>query len=207
MGPTILPAQPDPRYPFVDDRGALPSAYVIGVIDPAREHELIYRAASMFKPGQHARADGLEEFKLHRSTSLLLNNDRSHPDPTTANHVTDPDFDNVAPAQPAVDRQVEHRAVAEPVLMIEPEPNCPHLVWLECAPGTYHTARVRRTAVFCRRIVFRMSHRLVPPLPATTGRGGNEALRDSKPEAGGSPIPNRRLSDAKGKYPILHCRP
>jgi hypothetical protein len=33
---------------------------MIGVIDPARKNELVKRASSTFKPGQHAAACGLK---------------------------------------------------------------------------------------------------------------------------------------------------
>ena len=49
---------------------------MIGVIDTAREDELVKCAASAFEPGQNAAAGGLKEFELNRPTGLLLDDDR-----------------------------------------------------------------------------------------------------------------------------------
>ena len=50
---------------------------MIGVIDTAREDELVKRTASAFEPGQNAAAGGFEELKLNRPAGLLLNDDRA----------------------------------------------------------------------------------------------------------------------------------
>jgi len=50
---------------------------VIGVIDPARKDEVVERAASTFKPGEHAAAGGLKELELNGPAGLLLDDDRA----------------------------------------------------------------------------------------------------------------------------------
>jgi hypothetical protein len=77
MGPVILRAQSDPGHPLIDKSSILPSADMIGVIDPARKDELVKRAASAFEPRQNAAAGGLKEFKLNGPAGLLLDDDRA----------------------------------------------------------------------------------------------------------------------------------
>src|SRR5258708_9712053 len=60
----------------------LPSADMIGVIDTAREDELVKRAASAFEPGQNAAAGGLKELELNGPAGLLLADGRAGPNPT-----------------------------------------------------------------------------------------------------------------------------
>ena len=52
MGAVILLTESDPSDPFVDDPGILPSADMIGMINPVREGVVIERASSTFEPGE-----------------------------------------------------------------------------------------------------------------------------------------------------------
>ena len=52
MGAVVLPAQSDPSYPFVDEPGVLPGAYMIGMINPAREGVVVENASSTFEPSE-----------------------------------------------------------------------------------------------------------------------------------------------------------
>jgi len=45
--------------------------------------------------------------------------------------IADLHFDDVAAPQLAVDRQIEHRTVTHPALMIQPEPDSPDLLRLQ----------------------------------------------------------------------------
>jgi hypothetical protein len=76
MRPVILPMQPDPSHPLLNEPRILPGTDVIGVIDSAREGEVVDRAAPTFKLGENAAAGGLKEFKLNWPAGLLLNDDR-----------------------------------------------------------------------------------------------------------------------------------
>jgi hypothetical protein len=78
---------------------------MIGVIDPARKDKVAKRNPATFKPSQDAGAGGLEELELDRSTGLLLDDECSRTNPTATDEVADLDFDDVATAQLAVDRE------------------------------------------------------------------------------------------------------
>ena len=57
MRPVVLRPQSNPGHPLINKSSILPSADMIGVIDPARKDEFVKRAASAFEPGQHAAAE------------------------------------------------------------------------------------------------------------------------------------------------------
>ena len=73
----IFREKSDTSYPLVDKSGVLPSADMIGVIDPARKHKVIKDATSTFEPSQHAHATRLKQFKLDGLARLLLDHDRA----------------------------------------------------------------------------------------------------------------------------------
>ena len=77
MRSVILPAQPDPGHPFIDESSILAGADMISLIGPARKGEVIERASSTFKPSEDAATGRLKELELNRPTGLLLNDDRS----------------------------------------------------------------------------------------------------------------------------------
>jgi hypothetical protein len=111
---------------------------MFGVIGPARKGEVVERASSTFKPSTDAAAGRFKELELNRPACLLLNDDRTQADPAVADELADPDFDDVAPAELTVDRKVKHRAVAQPALSIQPEPDSPDLLRLQ--RGVWHQA-------------------------------------------------------------------
>jgi hypothetical protein len=77
MRPVVLGLSSDPGQPLIDESSILPSADIIGVIDPARKDELARRAASAFEPAQNAAAGRLKKLKLNRPAGLLLDDDRA----------------------------------------------------------------------------------------------------------------------------------
>ena len=72
MGAVVLLTESDPSYPFVNEPGILPSADMIGMINPAREGVVIERASSTFEPSQETATGRLEEFELNGATGFLL---------------------------------------------------------------------------------------------------------------------------------------
>ena len=113
MGSVILGAQSDSGHLLVHKPSILPSADMIGVIDPARKDELVERAASAFEPCQNAAAARLEEFKIGRAARpRLLNDDRTWTHAAAAGKVKDLDLDKVTSTQFAINRKIEHGAVA-----------------------------------------------------------------------------------------------
>jgi hypothetical protein len=105
------------------------------VVDPAREHEVIERATPALQPRQEAGASGFEQFELHGPPRLLLDDDGTGADLAATDEFAGPQLDDVTAAQLTVDRKVEEGAVADPMLLIEPEPDGPDLLGFESALG------------------------------------------------------------------------
>ena len=82
-----------------------------GVIDPAREREVVERPASALQISEKAASGILEKFELHRSAGLLLDDHCTGPDPASADQIADPNLDKIAAAQLAVDGKIEERTV------------------------------------------------------------------------------------------------
>jgi hypothetical protein len=77
MRPVVFPAQPEHRYPLVNEPSILPGADVIGMINPARKDEVVERVSSALEPSENAAAGRFKELELNGPSGLLLNNDRS----------------------------------------------------------------------------------------------------------------------------------
>ena len=77
--------------------------------------------------------------------TCLLNYDGSRANLAAADKIADLDLDDVAPAQLAVDREIEHRVIAKPALPIKPKPDGPDLLKLQCPFGSEPSARVPRS--------------------------------------------------------------
>ena len=112
MRAIIASHQTDPRHPFVDEPGILPRADMIGTINSAWEGVVVETASSTFEPGEQTATGRLEELELNGAAGFLLDYDSSRANPGAADQVADLDLDDVAPAQLAVDREIEHRAIA-----------------------------------------------------------------------------------------------
>lgn len=65
----------------------------------AREHKVVQRPASTLQPLKQARPRRFEQLELHGPASLLLDDDGSLPNATTAYQLADPDFDEITAAQ------------------------------------------------------------------------------------------------------------
>jgi hypothetical protein len=127
---------------------------MIGVIDPARENIVSEGAAAQLKPNEEAGPCRLKELKLDRSSGFLLHHDRPRPDLAATDDVADSNLDHVAPAQLAVDGEVEQRPVAQPALVIKPKAYGPDLAGLQSSFGTDDPPSVPGLPLVSRRIVF-----------------------------------------------------
>jgi hypothetical protein len=141
------------------------------VVDPAREGEVVECAAPILKPSKDARAGRFKKLELNGSASLTLDDDGPGADPPATDEVADPDFDDVAATQLAVDREVEHRSVSDPSLAVEPEADGPDLLRFERALRAELSTCVPRLPVSEARIVLGMSHSL-SPRRSNPARGG-----------------------------------
>jgi hypothetical protein len=127
-------------------------------IESARKGILIDRAASPLKPGQQGRASRLEYFELDGSAGLSLHDHRSLADLATANQVTDPNSDQIATSQFAVDRKVKQCPVSQPLFLIEPEADGPDLLLLQRSFASDGLAGVPGRAMLPCWIKCGMSH-------------------------------------------------
>jgi hypothetical protein len=75
----------------------------------------------------------------------------------------EPNCNDVTATQLAVDRQIEHRTVTHPALMIQPEPDSPDLLRFQRAFGANLSARVPRSLILNPWIIFGVSHSHSPP--------------------------------------------
>ncbi len=136
VGPVVLPAQPNPGHPLINEASVLPGADMIDMINPARKDEVDERTSSAFEPSEDAGAGRLKELELNGATGLLLNNDRSRANPAATDKLADLYFNDITSTQLTVDREIEHCTVAQPAFSIQPEPDSPDLLRLK---GTFTT--------------------------------------------------------------------
>jgi hypothetical protein len=92
----------------------------------------IHQARRRVVPASSADSTGIRrKFELHRSTGLLLDNDSSGADLPTDYDITDLDLYDIAAAQFAIDSEIKQSPISCPPMLIEKEPNCPHLTRFE----------------------------------------------------------------------------
>ena len=84
----------------------------------------------------------------------MLHDNRSRPDTAASHEITDAHFNYVNSAKFAVDREVKQGPIAKPPLMIEPEADGPHLLWLQGPLRTYDPSSVPRPTFAGCRIMF-----------------------------------------------------
>src|SRR6516164_10388 len=68
--------------------------------------------------------------ELHRPASLLLNDGRAIANSPASRHVIDPQPDEIAAPELAVDGEIEHREIAFSTLQLKPYPDCPDILRL-----------------------------------------------------------------------------
>lgn len=71
------------------------------------------------------------DFKLHRSSGLALRDPRSRPHLVALHHVFDPQVDEIAAAQLAINGQIEERQVTHAVGNLKPDANGPNFAGLQ----------------------------------------------------------------------------
>src|SRR4030095_4088079 len=93
--------------PGTDDSGVLPSRKMGRRRHSAREEELLRLQLGRRNPGSDRVPRLLGGLKLHRSLRLLLHDNRAWSDVDALDHITNPNGDQIAPAQFTVDGEVE----------------------------------------------------------------------------------------------------
>lgn len=131
-------------------------------MDSAWEHEIIEAASPPQQPCCQARAGVRCNFKLYGPPGLPLDDHRAVADFRTGHEVADLKLHQIAAPQPAVDRQVEQRTVAEPLLAIKEEPDRPNLLLGERPLGADGSAGIPHNAVLHGGVEVRIGHHLSP---------------------------------------------
>ena len=116
--------QANGRHPLIKKAGVLPGAEVSHVINPTGEDEVIQRASAPLQPYQQALTRFGHELELNRPTCFLLDNGCSVADGAAADQIANAQFHQVAPAQFAVDGQVEQGSVSQSLVFVEVKPDC-----------------------------------------------------------------------------------
>jgi hypothetical protein len=87
------------------------------VINSTWKYEVFQSAASVFQPREQGGPRRLQNLELDRTTGFALNDRRPLPYCISADHVINPDTDQVAAAQFAIDRQIEQCPIPETALL------------------------------------------------------------------------------------------
>jgi hypothetical protein len=104
---------------------------VIASIKPTWKQEILRPAgAADDQPKAEAFTSSLADLERYRRSSLLLDDHRPLADLSPDDDIADAHLNNVTAAKLAVDRNVEHRPVSNPLLMLEAEADLPNLLRL-----------------------------------------------------------------------------
>jgi hypothetical protein len=96
----------------MDDAGVLPRRQVWLSPQTAREQISALASNEADEPLANSSTGLLGNLELHRPAGLLLNDGRAIANSPTSEHVIDPQVDEIAAPQLAVDRQIEHREIS-----------------------------------------------------------------------------------------------
>src|SRR3546814_5028454 len=108
------------------------------VIDAARKDEIFDRPSPSLEPGEQALSDFGHQLKLNGPPRLLLDDRRPVADAAACDNVADLHLDDIAATQLAVDREIEHRAVAQSAMFVEEKADGPNVTRLERSFGANH---------------------------------------------------------------------
>ena len=111
-------------------RGVLPRRQVR--LSPQTAWEQISALVSVEggEPLANSSTGLLRNLELHRPAGLLLNDGRAIANSPASKHVIDPQSDEIAAPELAVDGEIEHREIAFSTLQLKPYPDCPDILRL-----------------------------------------------------------------------------
>jgi hypothetical protein len=101
------------------------------------ENEVVQRAFPPLQPSQQALARFSHDLELNRTTGLLLNDGCPVANGPAADEIANAQLHQIAPAQLAVDGQVEQGSVAQPLVLIEVEPDGPNVARPQWSLGSH----------------------------------------------------------------------
>src|ERR1022692_13486 len=127
MGAVRRRVKPDRPHPGPDDSGMLPGRKMWRLRNAAWKEELLRLQVGRRDPGGDRVPRLLGDLKLHRSLGLLLHDNRAGGDATALDHIMDAKPDQIAPAQLAVDGEVEQREFPGSMIQLQSNPDGPDL--------------------------------------------------------------------------------
>jgi hypothetical protein len=108
------------------DTGVLPSRQMGPVVDATWKEVDASVFWALVQPILHRRSGLFRNLKLNRTAGLALDDRRPVSDAAAGGKVIDPEADEVAAAQFAVNGEVEHRQITLAALHLKPDTNGPH---------------------------------------------------------------------------------
>ena len=115
----------------MNDPGILPSRKVRRRRHTARKEELLRLQAGRRNPGVDCIPRLFSNLELHRPLSLLLRDDRAWGDMTALERIANAKSHQVAPAQLAVDGEIEQREFPGSMIQLQSNPDGPDLLQLQ----------------------------------------------------------------------------
>src|SRR5207249_6331033 len=128
VGRLIKPNRSGPR---MNDPGILPSRKVRRRRHTARKEELLRLQAGGRDPGTDRVPRLFGYLELHRPLGLLLHDNRAWSNMTALEHIADVKPHQVAPAQLAVDGEIEQREFPGSMIQLQSNPDGPDLLQLQ----------------------------------------------------------------------------
>src|SRR6266700_2470984 len=123
--------KPNRSRPGMNDPGILPSRKVRRLRHTARKEELLRLQAGGRDPGTDRVPRLFGDLELHRPLRLLLHDNRAWGDMTALEHIADVKPDQVAPAQLAVDGEIEQGEFPGSMIQLQSNPYGPDLLQLQ----------------------------------------------------------------------------
>ena len=131
VGPVYRRIEADGGDPLMHDPGVLTRRDVRRDRKTTGEQVVLRLHIGLFNPSSDSQPGRLGQLELHRPLRLSLDDHGSGQDLIGVNHVAHPQAHQIAAAQLAVDRQVEHGQVADLMPVLQVESNGPDILWLE----------------------------------------------------------------------------
>src|SRR6266700_1951695 len=131
MGAVGRLIKPNRSRPGMNDPGILPSRKVRRRRHTARKEELLWLQAGGRDPGTDRVPRLFGDLELHRPLGLLLHDNRAWGDMTAREHIANLKPHQIAPAQLAVDGEIEQREFAGSMIQLQSNPDGPDLLQLQ----------------------------------------------------------------------------
>src|SRR6266478_1355321 len=132
MGAVGRRNKPNRPHPGPDDPGILPGRQMRRLCNAARKEELLWLQMGRRDPRVHRVPRLLGDLELDRALGLLLHDYRPRRDRSALDDIVDAKPNQIAPAQLAVDTEIEQREFPDSMVQLQSNPDGPDLLQLQC---------------------------------------------------------------------------